>query len=114
VRIERVGLAVVAGVKQPNPGSELRRDVDDTLAGLQKPLGQWSTRTVGALNRPDPLRPCLGVIKHRRVPGLIGREPTRAEEPLTVVDDLDRRRQLVGIDSDDDLLHVLLPPCSHR
>ena len=27
-----------------------------------------------------------------------------------LVDDLDRGRQLVGIDPDDDLLHVLLPP----
>jgi hypothetical protein len=27
-----------------------------------------------------------------------------------VVDDLDRRRQLMGIDPDDNVLHVLLPP----
>jgi len=29
---------------------------------------------------------------------------------LVLVDDLDRRGQLVGIDPDDDLFHALLPP----
>jgi len=114
VRIQRVGLAVVPGVEEPDPGSELGRDVDDASAGLEQPLGQGSTGSVGALDRPDPLRPRLRVPQHRRVAGLIGREPTRAEEPLAVVDDLDRGRQLVGIDPDDDLLHVLLPLFSYR
>ena len=42
--------------------------------------------------------------------GLVGREPPRAEPLLVFVDDLDRRGQLVRVDPDDDLLHVLLPP----
>ena len=114
MRIKSVGLAVVPGVEESDPGSELGRDVDDALARLEQPLGQGSTSAVGALNRPDPLRPRLRVPQHRRVAGLVGREPTRAEEPLAVVDELDRGRQLVGIDPDDDLLHVLLPLFSYR
>jgi hypothetical protein len=39
----------------------------------------------------------------------VGAEPSRSEQVLVMVDDLDRRRQLVGIDPDDDVLHVLLP-----
>jgi hypothetical protein len=41
---------------------------------------------------------------------VIGGEPTRAVELLVRVDDLDGRRELVGVDPDDDVLHVLLPP----
>jgi len=110
VSIARVGLAVVAGVEQPHPGSELGRHVQDALTGLQEPLGQWSTGAVGALHCPDPLRPGLGVGSHRGVAGLIGGEPTRAQPLLVVIDDLDGGRQLVGIDPDDDVFHVLLPP----
>jgi len=40
---------------------------------------------------------------------LVGGEPTRAEELLVRIDDLDGRRKLVGIDPDDDVLHVLPP-----
>ena len=43
VRIKCVGLAVVAGVEEPDPGSELGWYVDDALAGLEQPLGQGST-----------------------------------------------------------------------
>jgi len=56
-----------------------------------------------------PLRPCLGVGPHRGVGSPVGGEPTRAEQLLVLVDDLDRRGQLVGVDPDD-VLHVLLPP----
>jgi hypothetical protein len=41
---------------------------------------------------------------------VIGGEPTRTVELLVRVDDLDGRRELVGVDPDDDGLHVLLPP----
>ncbi len=105
-----VCLAVVTGVEQPDSGGQLRGNVDDLLAGLQEPLRQGASDTVGALDRPYPRRPCLGVGPHCRVAGPVGGEPPRAELPFAVVDDLDRRRQLVGIDPDDDTLHVLLPP----
>jgi len=110
VRIECVGLAVVAGVEEPDPGGELGRHVHDVLAGLEEPLSKGATSAVGALDRPDPIRPGLRVGAHRGVAGLIGAEPTRAEQFLVPVDDLDRGRQLVGIDPDDHVLHVPLPP----
>jgi hypothetical protein len=39
-----VGLAVVAGVEEPDPGCHLGRDVDDVLAGLEESLGQRTER----------------------------------------------------------------------
>ena len=59
VRVAGVGLAVVAGVEQPDPGGELGRDVDDLLAVLEEPLRQRPAGAVAALDRPDPLRPGL-------------------------------------------------------
>jgi hypothetical protein len=49
VRVEGVGLAVVTGVEEPDPGGELGRDIDDVLAGLEEPLCQRG--------RPTPLAP---------------------------------------------------------
>jgi hypothetical protein len=40
VRVERVGLAVVAGVEEPDPGGQLGRDVKDPLTGREQALGQ--------------------------------------------------------------------------
>ena len=54
VRVVGVGLAVVAGVEEPDPGGELGRDVDDLLAGLEEPLRQ---RPAGAVGCPRPPRP---------------------------------------------------------
>jgi hypothetical protein len=83
------------------------------LAGGQQPLRQRTPNTVRALDRPGPIRPGLRVRAHRREGGPVSSEPTRPEQQLALVDDLDGGRQLVGIDPDDDvlaLLHVLLPP----
>jgi hypothetical protein len=111
VGIQRVGLAVVAGVEEPDPGRELGWDVHYVLAGLEQTLGQWSAGAVASLDRPNPLGPRLRVGPHRGVPGLVGAEPARAEQPLVTVDDLDGGRELVGIDPDDHLRHrVLLLP----
>ena len=76
VRVERVGLAVVAGVEEPDPSGQLRRDVNNPLAGtsttrspvatsrlagLDESLGQRAARAVGSLHGPDALRPRLHV-----------------------------------------------------
>ena len=61
VRVAGVGLAVVAGVEEPDPGRELGRHIDDVLAVLEQPLRQRPAGAVGALDRPDPLRPGCGV-----------------------------------------------------
>ena len=110
VRIARVGLAVVAGVEEPDASSELGRHVDDVFAGFEESLGQWATCPVGSLDGPDPVRPGLRKGPHRRVAGPVGGEPPRPQESFIAVDDLDRRGQLVGIDPDDHLLHASLPP----
>ena len=66
VGVVGVGLAVVAGVEEPDPGSELRRDVDDLLAVLEQSLGERSAGTVAALDRPDPLAATLRVGRASR------------------------------------------------
>ena len=104
-----IGLAVVAGVEQPDPRGELRRDVDDVFASLEQPLRQRTTDPVRSFDRPGPRRPRLGVPQHRGVASLVGGEPAVTEPALVVVHDLDRRRQLVGIDPDDDAFHARAP-----
>jgi hypothetical protein len=108
VGVAGVCLAVVTDVEQPDPGGELRRDVDDVLASLQQSLGQWAAGAVAALNRPDPLRPGLRVDPHRGIPDPVGSEPAGAEQSLVSVDDLDGGRESVGIDPDDHLRHSVL------
>ncbi len=75
IRCRGVGLSIVAGVEEPHPGGELRGNVDDMLAGLEKPLGEWSAGTVGACDCPDSIGPGLGVGPHGCVAGLVGSEP---------------------------------------
>jgi hypothetical protein len=99
-------------VEEPDLSGELGRDVDHILAGFEEALGERTPHSVGALDGPDPVRPDLRVLPHRGVAGLVGGEPAGPEELLVLVDDLDRGRQLVGIDPDDDVLQVLLPPVS--
>jgi len=105
-----VCLAVVAGVEQPDTGSELGWDVDDPLAVFEESLRKRPAGSVASLNSPDPLRPGPDVLAHRSVADAVGGEPSRTQQLFLLVDDLDGGRQLVGIDPDDDLLHVLLPP----
>ena len=114
VRIPGIGLAVVAGVEEPDPGSQLGRHVHHLLARLEEPLCQGSTGAVAALERPDPLRPSLCIVPHRGVAGLVGAEPAGTEQRLVPVDDLDGGRELVGIDPDDHLRHSVLLRVSYR
>src|SRR5680860_107007 len=86
------------------------RNIDDVLTGLQESLGQRPACTVGPFDCPDPIGPGLRMGSHRCVASLVGGEPASAEHRLLLVNDLDRGRQLVGINPDDDLFHVLLPP----
>jgi hypothetical protein len=70
-----------------------------------EPLSQWPAGTVAALDRPHPVRPDCDVPPHRGVAGLVSGEPTRAEQLLVVVNDLDGRRQFVGINPDGHARH---------
>jgi hypothetical protein len=109
VRVDRVGLAVVAGVEQTNPSSELRGHVNDPLTDRDQPLRQRPPGTVGALYRPDSRRPRFHVAQHRLVAGLVGGEPARAQQRALVVDDFDGVRPLVRVDTDLHLVHC--PTC---
>jgi hypothetical protein len=106
VRIVGVGLAVVSGVEQPRPGRELGRHVHHVLAMSQQSLRQRAAGAVAALDRPDPIRPPRHGSTHRRIPGPVGAEPAGGQHRLLTVDDLDRRRQLVGIDPDEHSRHA--------
>jgi hypothetical protein len=114
VRVAGVGLAVVAGVEEPHPRRQLRRHVDDPFAGLEEPLSQWPSGTVAALDRPHAVRPGCDVPPHCGVAGLVGGEPTRAEQLLVVINDLDGRRQFVGIHPDDHARHDAFLAGSYR
>ena len=72
VGVAGIGLAVVAGVEEPDPGGELGRHVHDMLAGLEQTLRQRAAGAVGSLDRPDPVGPGLHVGPHRGVAGLVG------------------------------------------
>jgi len=48
VGVAGIGLAVVAGGEQPDPGGELGRDIDDVLTVLEESLGQRPAGAVAA------------------------------------------------------------------
>jgi hypothetical protein len=58
VRIERVGLAVVAGVEQPDPGRKLGRHIDDPFTRLHQSLRE---------RRPAPLAPSIAQTRRGHV-----------------------------------------------
>ncbi len=103
VRVVGVGLAVVAGVEQPSPGRQLRRDVDHPLTVGEQPLSQRPTGAATAFDGPHPIRPGGDVLLHCGVAGLVRVEPAASQDCLSRVDDLDGGRQFVGIDPDEHL-----------
>jgi hypothetical protein len=114
VRVMGVGLAVVAGVEQPRPCRQFGRHVDHVFTIGQQPLGQRPAGAVAALDRPDPVRPARDVLAHRGIARLVGAEPTGCQHHLPLIDYLDRRRQLVGINPDEHLRHVVLALLANR
>ena len=65
--------------------------VQNPLTSFEEPLRERASGPVAALDRPRPVGPGLRVLQHRGVAGLVGGEPTRAQQLLLVVDDLDGR-----------------------
>jgi hypothetical protein len=112
VRVVCVGLAVVPAIEQPGAGGELGGHVDHRLTVGQQPLRQRPAGAVTALDRPNPLRPGRDVFAHHGVAGLVGVEPASRQDSLAMVDDLDGRRQLMGIDPDEHLRHAAHSPFS--
>jgi hypothetical protein len=106
VRVQGIGLAVVAGVEEPDSSRQLRGHVDHLLAGLDQSLGQWASGAVGALDRPDAVRPLPDIAPQRGKAGVVSGEPAAPEQPFGGVEDLDRGRELVGINPDDHAMHL--------
>jgi hypothetical protein len=85
------------------------------MAFGEQPQGDVTADPVAALNRPDPILDdrlqVVDVTHHRGEPGLIGAEPTTAQDRLVGGHHLDRDRPLVRVHSDHDpfclLLHAL-------
>ena len=63
MRIVGVGLAVVAGVEQPDPGGELGGDVNDSFAVFEESLRERPAGPVAALDCPDPLGPGAAYLR---------------------------------------------------
>jgi hypothetical protein len=85
------------------------RHVEHVLPVGQETLGQRAAGAVAALDRPGPLGPGRHVSTRRGIAGLVGAEPPARQQPFSVVDDLDGRRQLVGIDPDEHPRHRQTP-----
>ena len=58
--VDAVALAAVAALKHTGARGQRRRNVNDGLAGCDELLGQQSSKTAGAFDRPDALRPGRG------------------------------------------------------
>jgi len=101
VRIDRVGLAAVAGGEHPHLRGQLRRHVEDDLAVMDQAMRQVPPDTVAALHRPDPVRELSRRGEHLAIPGRVRAVPARRQHPGLLVDDLDRGRALMRVHPDD-------------
>ena len=78
VRIDRVGLAAVAGREHPHLGRQLRRHIDHGLAVMDQAVRDVFADAVAALDRPHPFSERRACGEHLRVAGLVGAEPALA------------------------------------
>ena len=75
----------------PCPRRQLRRHVDHRFAVGDEPLRQMPADAVAALDRPDAIRPPPARGQQRPIAVPVSAEPSAAEHPLVLVEDLDRR-----------------------
>jgi hypothetical protein len=68
VRIDRVGLAAVAGGEHPHLRGQLGGHVKDGLAVVDQAVRQVPADAVAALDRPDPVRELTRRGQHLGVP----------------------------------------------
>jgi hypothetical protein len=111
VRIDRVGLAPVAGGEHPHLSRQLRRHIQDDLAVVHQAVRQMPADAVAALHRPDPGRELSRRRQHLGITSLVRAvRPGRQHRGL-LIDDLDRGRALMRVHPDDHA-HRSPPPLS--
>src|ERR1044072_4214439 len=105
MRVDRVGLAALAGGEHPCPRRHFRGHIDYGLAVGDQALGDVSSDAVAALPRPQPVPVTSAELEHRLIAVGVGGETALCKNLLAFVDDLDGGRAFVWIHPDDDLSH---------
>jgi len=101
VRVDRVGLAAVAGGEHPHLRGQFRRHIHHDLPVVHQPVREVFADAVAALDRPDPVGILPPAGEHLGVAGPVRAEPAHGQYPGAFVDDLDRGRTLVWVHPDD-------------
>jgi hypothetical protein len=101
VRVDRVGLAAVAGGEHPDLRGQLRGHVEYGLAVVHEPMGDVLADAVAALDGPDPVGVLAAGGEHLRIADLVGAVPAHGEHLGAFVDDLDGGRAFVWVHPDD-------------
>jgi hypothetical protein len=91
-------------VANTRPCRQLRGHVNNLLASVEQPQGDVPTDALTTLDRPDPVRPALGVLHHRRVAVAVSAEPATAGDGLLAGHDLDGGGAFVRVHADDHAL----------
>ena len=110
MRVRGVGLAALASIEDPGPGSELGWHIQHPLAAGQQALRERAADPVRPFHGPYPLRPLPGDLKQLVIAAGVGTELARSPQDLPVVPGLDRHRQLVRVNPDDYPVHQHAPP----
>jgi len=105
-----VGVVLVdgAGVQQPDPGGQLRLDVDHSLAGGHQLFGEKAAEALRAFDRPGALGPPLGPFEQPLDLGHRRTHPDLAELCLHPVESYRSMGALVGVDADHHCRHACL------
>ena len=85
MRVDRVGLAALAGGEHSGSGGQLRRHVKNGFAVGDQALGDVPTDTGAAFDRPDAVGVLTAGGEHRLVSVAIGAEAALADGLLAVV-----------------------------
>jgi hypothetical protein len=108
VRIDRVGLAPVAGGEHPHLRGQLGRHVKDDLTVMNQAVRQVPADAVAALHRPDPVRELARRREHLAIPDRVRAVLPARQHRGPLVDDLDRGRALMRVHPDDHAHRFLL------
>ena len=108
MRVSGVRLAALPGGEHPGSRRQLRGHIHHRLAVGDQPLRDMAPDALAAFDCPGPLRPGPPRREHRPVAGAVSPEPARPQDLFPIAKNLDRRRHLVRIHTDDDPAHATL------